>query len=63
MKRFIGLFLSIGGALASLWGGYHALIGESSSRLQITPDFSLSAMALGLTGVAVFTVGIMWLRD
>ena len=63
MKRFIGLFLAFGGAAASLWGAYHALLGQTSTRLEITHTFSMSAMAVGLTGLAVFTVGLLWVRD
>jgi hypothetical protein len=63
MKRFIGLFLTLGGGAATIWGGYHALIGETSMRINITPDISVSAMAMGLVGIAVATVGVVWLRD
>jgi hypothetical protein len=63
MKRFIGMFLAIGGGAAVLWGGYHTIIGESSTRIAITHDFGLSAMMVGLIGLAVFTVGLVWLRD
>ena len=63
MKRFIGMFLAIGGGAATLWGGYHTMIGESGVRFNITPDFSLSAMMIGLIGLTVLTVGLVWLRD
>jgi hypothetical protein len=63
MQRFIGLVLALAGAVAALWGGYHVMVGESSTQIAVTHDFSLSAMAVGLIGVAVFTVGLVWCRD
>ncbi len=63
MKSFIGLGLTSAGVVAVLWGGYHVVVGESSTELTITTDFSLSALAVGLIGVAVFTVGLLWMRD
>jgi hypothetical protein len=63
MKRFIGLLMAAAGAVAALWGGYHVVLGESSTHIAVTSDFSLSAMAAGLIGVAVFTVGLVWCRD
>jgi hypothetical protein len=63
MKRFIGLLLAITGAVAALWGGYHVIMGQSETHVALTHDFSLSAMATGLIGVAVFTVGLVWCRD
>jgi hypothetical protein len=63
MKRFIGLFLALGGGAATLWGGYHTMVGQSSTRIALTHDFSLSAMMVGLIGLAVFTVGLVWVRD
>ena len=63
MKRFIGMFLALGGGAATLWGGYQTMIGESSMRIAVTHDFSISAMMIGLIGLAVLTVGLVWLRD
>ena len=63
MKRFIGLLLASAGAVAALWGGYHVVLGQSDTHIALTYDFSLSAMAVGLIGVAVFTVGLVWCRD
>ena len=63
MKRFFGLLLAGAGAVAALWGGYHVVMGESSTHVAITSDFSLSAMAAWLIGGAVFTVGLVWCRD
>jgi hypothetical protein len=63
MQRFIGLLMALAGGLATLWGGYHSLNGEAGMRLTITPDISFSARAVGLTGLLVFTIGLVWTRD
>jgi hypothetical protein len=63
MKRFIGLFLLLLGVGLILWGGYHCLIGQSTSAIQVTNDFKLSAMTGGLAGLAIFTTGFIWMRD
>jgi hypothetical protein len=63
MKRFIGMLLAMAGGAGALWGGYKALVGETSTVVAVTNDFSLSAMAVGLIGLAVCTVGVVWLRD
>ena len=63
MKRFIGMIMALAGGAGALWGGYKALVGETDTTVVITPDFSLSAMAIGLIGLAICTVGIVWLRD
>jgi hypothetical protein len=63
MKRFIGMLMCFAGGAGALWGGYHTLMGQTRTMLTITDDFSLSAMTVGLIGVAVFTVGIVWARD
>jgi hypothetical protein len=63
MKRFIGLLMTMVGAVACLWSGYYVLIGESTHRLLVYNDFALTAMTAGLIGAAVFTVGLLWQRD
>jgi hypothetical protein len=63
MKRFIGMLLCFAGGAGALWGGYHVLLGENATRLTITDDFAVSAMTMGLVGVAVFVVGITWARE
>ncbi len=63
MKRFIGLMMASAGAFAALWGGYHCLVGDASTHLELTNDVSVSAMTSGLIGIAVFTVGFIWTRD
>jgi len=63
MKRFLGLIMALAGAGAALWGGYHVIMGQSATHIEITNNFSVSALAAGLAGVAVFTVGLVWCRD
>lgn len=63
MKRFIGLLLSIAGGGATLLGGILVLTGRSEKRFPITDDFAPTALVIGLAGIAVLTVGLMWNRD
>jgi hypothetical protein len=63
MQRFLGLFLTIGGALAVLWSAYYVMTGQSSTMISITDNFAVSALTGGLAGLAVFTVGLIWIRD
>ena len=51
MKRFIGLFMSIAGGVMVLWSGIYVMTGRSAHLLEITPDYSLSAMMGGLISV------------
>jgi hypothetical protein len=62
MKRFIGLLLTGTGAVGAVWGGYQALVGQTSNIITIN-NFSVSALTVGLTGVVVLTVGLLWMRD
>jgi hypothetical protein len=63
VKRFIGLVLAITGGIATLWGGFLLLTRSTSTRIEITPEFSPTALTFGLAGVAVFTIGLVWARD
>jgi multisubunit Na+/H+ antiporter MnhB subunit len=63
MQRLLGVLLSIVGGIVVLWAAYYVMTGQSSYRLRLTDDFSVSALTGGLAGVAVFTVGLIWLRD
>lgn len=63
MRRFIGLFLTIFGGGLTLWAGIYVLTGQSGAMLTLTPDYSLTAMTGGLIGVAVFTTGLIWMRE
>lgn len=63
MKRLVGwCFVALGGA-AGLWGGYCYLTGSTRARIDLTPDLSIDALTAGLAGAAVFTVGLVWVRD
>jgi hypothetical protein len=62
MKRFIGMLLTGTGAVAAIWGGYQALVGQTSNIITIN-NFTVSALTVGLTGVVVLTVGLLWMRD
>jgi hypothetical protein len=63
VKRLIGYGLSIVGGIATLWGGVALLTGSSQMQVAITPEFSPSALTVGLVGAAVLTVGLIWVRD
>lgn len=63
MKRLIGWILTFAGGAATLWGGLALLMGESQRRLLLAPDVSVDALTGGLLGVAVLTVGLLWVRD
>jgi hypothetical protein len=63
MKRFIGLCMTVVGAAMVLWGGYYVLTGQSSQTLHVADGFAVTAMVGGLAGVAVFTLGLVWVRD
>lgn len=63
MKRFIGWGLTLAGGAATLWGGTCVITGYSASRLNVSPELSLSAMTVGLAGLAVLTIGLIWVRD
>lgn len=63
MKRFIGWGLALTGGAATLWGGACVVTGSTDSRLHFTPDLSLNALTVGLAGLAVLTVGLIWVRD
>ena len=63
MKRFIGLLLTGLGAVAVLWGGYHVLAGESTAQVAVTDTLAITALMGGLIGVALITMGLVWMRD
>jgi hypothetical protein len=63
MKRFLGLLLAAAGAGLALWGGYHIMNGKTSTRIAVTDDLAVSALAVGLAGVAVLVIGLVWARD
>jgi hypothetical protein len=51
------------GTVGAAWGAVSVLTGSSSARLAITPELSVSALATGLAGLAVLTIGLIWVRD
>lgn len=63
VKRFTGWLLTIGGGIAALWGGVSLLTGTARNEVQIAHDFSVNALTGGLVGLALFTVGLIWVRD
>jgi hypothetical protein len=62
MKRFTGLLLTGIGAIATIWGGYQALVGQTSTLVTIN-NVAISALTVGLIGTVVLTVGLLWMRD
>jgi hypothetical protein len=60
MKRFSGLVLVAAGLIVSGWGGYYALSGSLDAVMRPLP---VSAMTGGLIGLALLTVGLIWVRD
>ncbi|MBM3979730.1 MAG: hypothetical protein FJ304_05510 [Planctomycetes bacterium] len=63
MKRFFGWGLVLAGGAVGGWGVISVLRGSTSARLNVTPDLSVSALTAGLAGVAVLTIGLVWVRD
>jgi hypothetical protein len=63
MQRLFGVLLAIAGGIIILWAAYYIMTGNSSFRIRLTDDFSVSALTGGLAGAAILTVGLIWLRD
>jgi hypothetical protein len=63
MKRFIGLVMAVAGGGVVLWGGFHVLTGQSAAQIRLTNEFAVSALAAGLVGLLVLTLGLAWARD
>lgn len=63
MRRFAGLLLTVTGLGGTVWGGVHLLTTGATTRLYLTDQFSLPAMTVGLIGVALLTVGFVWMRE
>ena len=63
MRRFIGTVLAILGGVATLWGGYHCLTGQSNAQIAIVNGVSITSLMLGLVGVVVLVLGLIWVRD
>ncbi len=63
MKRFIGWMLVLTGGVAAAWGGVSVLTGSTHTRVELGSNLSADALTGGLAGVAVLTVGLIWVRD
>lgn len=63
MKRLIGWGLAVAGGSVAVWGAACVATGDSQARLAVTSDMSFSAMTAGLAGLAVLTIGLIWVRD
>jgi hypothetical protein len=63
VKRFTGWILAVTGGVAAAWGAVAVLTGTSQSRFNVTSNLSVDAMTTGLIGLAVLTVGLVWIRD
>ena len=63
MQRMFGLAITIAGAALALWGAFYVMTGQSGTRLELYEGYSISAISGGLAGVALITVGLIWVRD
>ena len=63
MKRFVGWLLVLAGGGAAGWGCLSVLTGASRARIELGPDLSVDALTGGLAGIAVLTIGLIWVRD
>jgi hypothetical protein len=63
VKRFTGWILALTGGVAAAWGAVSVMTGASATRLNVTSDLSVDAMTTGLAGLAVLTIGLVWIRD
>ena len=63
MKRFVGWLLVLAGGAATGWGGLSVLTGASRTRLELSSDLSVDALTGALAGIAVLTIGLIWVRD
>jgi hypothetical protein len=62
MKRMLGWGLVLAGGAAVLWGA-HSLLTGARSEFQLSPDLTINGLSGGLVGLAVLTVGLVWVRD
>ena len=63
MKRFTGWILAVTGGVAAAWGAVSVMTGASQARLNLASNLSVDAMTTGLAGLAVLTIGLVWIRD
>jgi hypothetical protein len=62
VKRFLGWLLVLAGGAGALWGGFCVLTGSSQAHMQLGSE-SVAALPGGLIGLAVMTLGLIWVRD
>jgi len=62
MKRFFGWVLALAGGAAVVWGGFNVLSGQSETRVHLG-TVSVDALTGGLIGLALATLGFIWVRD
>ena len=60
MKRFVGWLLAGAGLVGTGWGGFLMLSGSSAAKMAPLP---VDAMTGGLIGVALLTIGLVWVRE
>ena len=63
MKRFVGWLLVLAGGGVAGWGCLSVLTGASRAQLDVGSNLSVDALTGGLAGVAVLTIGLIWVRD
>lgn len=63
MKRMTGWIFTIGGGITAALGAVTVLTGTSQSTVVSVSGTSLNGMTTGLIGLAVLTVGLIWVRD
>jgi hypothetical protein len=63
MKRFMGWVLALIGAVGVVWGGYHLLGGRSEAKVTLAQGVTINGLTGGLIGIAVLTIGLLWVRD
>jgi len=59
----IGWGLAVAGGAVAVWGAACVVTGDSRAKIDITPELSLNALTAGLAGLAVLTLGLVWVRD
>ena len=51
------------GAVAAGWGAVNVMTGSSRATVSFGPGLSINAMTGGLIGLALLTIGLIWVRD
>jgi hypothetical protein len=63
MKRLSGTLIAAVGCAGLVWGGYSTLMGQSEAKLVVIDKFAITALVAGLSGAALFCIGLLWMRD